>query len=301
MRYVVGYVPNRHGTDALNLAVTLAGSRSVHLDVVVVLRAEAPTHLGRAIPNRIYESRLEEHGNEWLAEAMALVPEGLSATGHVRLAESVAEGLIDVAVDPDLGGEADAIVLGAAEHGLRGRLALGSVAGALLHSSPVPVALAPTDYVAHPAITRVTCATGTRQGATALLEVAIGAAARRRVPLRLMSLVTLDARDWDEERHVDTVAAEEHADRLAATAREALPPECPVSSVIGRGNTLEECVSSLDFLDDEIVLVGSSRLAGPRRLFLGASAMKMLRVLEVPMVVVPRDYVLPDEDETGEW
>ncbi len=36
-------------------------------------------------------------------------------------------------------------------------------------------------------------------------------------------------------------------------------------------------------------MVGSSRLSAPKRLFLGSTAAKMLRVLDVPMVVVPRD------------
>lgn len=296
MRYVVGYVPNQHGRDAVNLAVTLAGERGAHLDVVVVLRAQLPSAPGRATPDRLYLSRLEDHGREWLAQGLADVPDGVSASGHVRYAESVAEGLIDAAVDPVLGGEAAAIVLGAAEYGLRGRFTVGSVAAALLHSAPVPVALAPTGYEPHPSITRITCATGTRQGAEALVEVAIGTAARRGIPLRLMSLVTLDAPDWDEERHASTDAAETHAAGLAAQARERLPEECVVTTAVGRGDTVEECVASLDFSDSEVVLVGSSRLAGPRRLFLGPSAMKMLRALEVPMIVVPRDYEFPEGD-----
>jgi nucleotide-binding universal stress UspA family protein len=36
------------------------------------------------------------------------------------------------------------------------------------------------------------------------------------------------------------------------------------------------------------VLVGSSRLATPKHLFLGSTAAKMLRELPVPMIVVPR-------------
>lgn len=295
MRYVVGYVPNQHGADALSLAVTLAQPRSAHLDIVVVLRVESQGVAGRAVPGRLYLAELEEQAREWLGEAMARLPEGVDATGHVRFADSVAEGLIEAATDPALGEEAALIALGAAERGIRGRITIGSVASALLHAAPVPVALAPTEYEPHPAISRVTCATGTRQGAEVLVDVAIGSSARRRVPLRLISLVTLDTQDWDEERHDDTDVAEQHAEGLAERARAVLPPECPVTTAIGRGDTLEECVSSLDFADSELVMVGSSRLAGPRRLFLGPTAMKILRALEVPMIVVPRDYVLPDE------
>jgi nucleotide-binding universal stress UspA family protein len=36
------------------------------------------------------------------------------------------------------------------------------------------------------------------------------------------------------------------------------------------------------------VLVGSSRLAQPRRLFLGSTAAKMLHEITVPVIVVPR-------------
>ena len=51
----------------------------------------------------------------------------------------------------------------------------------------------------------------------------------------------------------------------------------------------------VEWHDGDIIMVGSSRLSAPRRLFLGSTAAKMLRVLDVPMVVVPRDQV-GDED-----
>jgi nucleotide-binding universal stress UspA family protein len=43
--------------------------------------------------------------------------------------------------------------------------------------------------------------------------------------------------------------------------------------------------------------VGSSRLAQPRRLFLGSTAAKILRELPVPMVVVPRTAPQNQEGE----
>ena len=54
------------------------------------------------------------------------------------------------------------------------------------------------------------------------------------------------------------------------------------------GSTIEDAVQALDWHQGELVLVGSSRLAAPRRLFLGSTAAKMLRELPVPMIVVPR-------------
>jgi nucleotide-binding universal stress UspA family protein len=62
-----------------------------------------------------------------------------------------------------------------------------------------------------------------------------------------------------------------------------------VTSTIVDGRTVEEAVSKLEWQDGDLIMVGSSRLSAPKRLFLGSTAAKMLRVLEVPMMVVPRD------------
>ena len=293
MRYVVGYVPNQRGVDAVTLAATLAAARAATLDVVVVLPVDRAT-LDMYSPDHAYFTQLEKQGREWLDAALAHVPEGVTATGRLVRGETITEGLIEAATDPAYGPEAGLVVIGASHRGLRGLFTAGSVADALLHSSPVPVALAPADYEGHPGITRITCAIGTREGADALLDVAVDTARRRGVPLRLMSLVALgEVADEEHDARVD--AAQAHANRLAERAAAALPAGADVTSVVGRGDSLEDCVQVLDFAPSEIVLVGSSRLGGPRRLFLGASANKMLRALPVPMVVVPRDYEPPAE------
>lgn len=296
MRYVVGYVPNQRGVDAVTLAATLAAARAATLDVVVVLPVDRAT-LDMYSPDHAYFTQLEKQGREWLDEALSHVPDGVTAAGRLVRSESITEGLIEAATDPAHGPEAGLVVVGATTAGLRGRFSVGSVAGALLHSSPVPVALAPADYEGHPGITRITCAIGTREGADALLDVAIDSAARRGVPLRLMSLVAVGD-DSQEDGDARTVAAQAHAARLAERAGAALPPGVPVEAVVGSGDDLEDCVHALDFAPSEIVLVGSSRLGGPRRLFIGASASKILRALPVPMVVVPREYEPPAEGST---
>lgn len=289
MRYVVGYVANRGGDEAVHLALTLAGGIGVRLDIVVVLPVDEPSYQIYS-PDRAYHRNLEKQGQEWLDQALRIVPEGVQAQGLLRQAESITEGLIEAAVDPELGPEAEAIVIGASHGGLIGHFTAGSVANALLHSAPVPVALAPNGYEPEPEITRITCATGTRQGFEALLDVAITAAARRKVPLRLMSLIALD-RD-DESRADRVAAAERHAASMVERATAGLP-DSAVTSVVGIGKTLEHCVGRLDFEPSEVVLLGSSRLAGPKKVFVGASANKILRALPVPIVVVPRDYEEP--------
>ena len=64
-------------------------------------------------------------------------------------------------------------------------------------------------------------------------------------------------------------------------------------TVDGRG--VEDAVGKLDWHDGDLIMVGSSRLSAPRRLFLGSTAAKMLRVLHVPMVVIPREQLTPED------
>lgn len=286
MRYVVGYGPRQRGVDGVNLAATLARSSGATLDLVAVLPSDAPTfHMYS--PDDAFNAEVEEQARGWLADGLARVPEGVSARGHIRRAESITEGLLAEATDPDRG-EAALIVVGTHHRVRSGGFGLGSLADALLHASVVPVALAPAGYEGHPGVGRITCAAGTRPGSEALVDNAIRLAAQWRVPLRLMSLVAVGEYGGDDRRLQWTELAESHVAGLASRASAALGPQCPVTTVVGDGDSLEDAVGGLDFIDSEVVMVGSSRLAQPKRLFLGQSASKIMRVLPVPMIVWPR-------------
>ena len=286
MRYVVGYGPRQRGVDGVNLAATLARSSGATLDVVAVLPSDAPTfHMYS--PDDAYNAEVEEEGREWVEDGLAHVPEGVRADGHLRRAESITQGLLDAATDPERG-EAGLIVVGTYHRVRSGRFGLGSLADALLHSSTVPVALAPADYEAPPRITRITCAVGMQPGNEGLFDSAVRLAAEWRVPLRLMSLVAVGEGGGRERRQEWAQRAEQHAAGLVEKAVAALPAECAVSSVVGQGDSLEDAVAGLDFEDSEVVMIGSSRLAAPKRLFLGHSASKIMRALPVPMIVWPR-------------
>ena len=72
------------------------------------------------------------------------------------------------------------------------------------------------------------------------------------------------------------------------TVRGSLPAGIEAEALVGAGSDIEDAVSRIDWLPGEVALVGSSRLAQPRRLFLGSTAGRILRALPVPMIVVPR-------------
>lgn len=286
MRYVVGYGPRQRGVDGVNLAATLARSSGATLDLISVLPSDAPTfHMYS--PDEAFNAEVEEQGREWLQDGLAHVPAGVSAEGHLYRAESITQGLIDAAIDPERG-EAAMIVVGTLHRVRSGRFWLGSLADALLHASTVPVALAPAEYPGHPRITRITCAIGMQPGTEDLLDAAVRMAGEWKVPLRLMSLVAVGEGGDDERRQKWSGLAQQHAAPLVERATAALPADCPVTTVVGQGDSLEEAVLGLDFTDSEVVLIGSSRMAQPKRLFLGQSASKIMRALTVPMIVWPR-------------
>lgn len=282
---VVGYTATDAGADALVLGERLAVALGAHLHLVTVLPAEGSRNAA-VPPERAYEDHIRGQARGWLNTAARTLPAGLGHSGHVRFAESFAEGL--VAAAEEFG--ARLIVVGTATGGLFGRHRLGTVASSLVHSSSVPVALAPagTRETGHTPMGRVTAAVGTRSGASALLDAAISFAMAGGVPLRLVSLVAFDVPPGLDTGAIRTVG-DSHVQSVLSTARSQLPEGLLAEVEHAAGETVEEAVSQLDWQDGEVVLVGSSRLAQPRRLFLGSTAAKMLHELPVPMIVVPRN------------
>lgn len=279
---VVGYTATDAGADALALGVRLAAASGANLNVLIVLPSDERSVI--TPPDAGYERHLRTTAEGWLATAAVSIPDTVMHRGHVRYAESFAEGLVTLADDLT----ASHIVVGAANGGLRGRHRLGTVANELMHSSDVPVVLAPEGSRSVDApVTRITAAVGTRPGAEVLLSEAVSLASSTGAPLRLLSLATVDLPSG-LDTGVIRLAGTAHADAVLAQAIAALPAGVEADVVRAAGRDIEEAVQQIDWLPGELAVVGSSRLAQPRRLFLGSTAAKMLHVLPVPMIVVPR-------------
>ncbi|WP_333894755.1 universal stress protein [Mycolicibacterium gadium] len=287
MKLIVGYLATPGGADALALGVRLARTLGAELGVSIILPPD------RMVPSLVpvggYDEHLAEQAERWLAEARASIPADVVAGTHVSFDDSYADGLIKEAARV----QADLIVVGGSGGGLAGPYSLGSVVNELLHSAPVPVAVAPrgSRHWSENRVREVTCAIGERAGADLLLDTAVRFSRAAGTPLRLVSLVALDPMFGTLRGDDDAVRARAlaHAEHTLETAKSRLPEDFPVTSAIVDGRTVEEAVSKLVWRDGDVIMVGSSRLSAPKRLFLGSTAAKMLRVLEVPMVVVPRD------------
>ncbi|WNG83184.1 universal stress protein [Mycobacterium sp. ITM-2016-00316] len=286
MRLAVGYLATPGGADAVALGVRLARSLGAELDVCMVLPPDRG--VPAMVPTGGYDELLAAQAGEWLNEALAGVPDDVVAHSHVSVSDSTADGLINEV--KRLG--ARAVVVGGSGGGLAGSYSLGSVVNELLHSAHVPVAVAPkgTRLSAVERVREVTCAIGERAGAGTLLNVAVRACKASDVPLRLVSLVALDPMFGSLRGDADALRerAMNHARRALEETKESLPEGFSVTATVAEGASVEDAVSRLPWHDGDVIMVGSSRLAAPRRLFLGSTAAKMLRVLDVPMIVVPR-------------
>ena len=138
MRYVVGYSANARGHDAVNLAVSLALGRGATLDLVLVV-PEVQQFGAAHAPKAGFENLLHEQAQEWLDQALALVPAAVPAKVHIRTGDSDAHALIEAA--EELG--ADMLIIGATSNGIFKRFTIGSVASALLHASRRPAGRRP--------------------------------------------------------------------------------------------------------------------------------------------------------------
>ena len=290
MRYVVGYQLDERGADAVALGVAIARAQDAKLDLMLVLGEDAP--YVAANPEGGHVDPEERQVIAAQRTALGMVPDDVKAEFHVRQGSSFAAVLIEAAVEF----EAALIVVGAASNGLFKRYTVGSVANSLLHASPIPVALAPRGYHRMEPIRRLTAFIGERRGADAAVDVALVASRRRDVPLRFVSLVELDERG---EHGENVNAAHRHANTLLVDAAQKLPEGHEASVEVAHGRTFEEAVDSIEWLDGELVIIGSSRLAQKRRLFMGTTANKILRALPVPMVVVPLEYERAESHPLG--
>lgn len=288
---LVAYLSTPGGKDALDLAIALARVFHADLDICMVLPPTNPAQQAAATGNADYAEMLDDQASAWLEEATAAVPDDVVAEGRIAFHDNIAEGLMAEAERS----ECDAVVVGGSGGGLIGRHSLGSVVNDVLHVSSRPVVLTPRGIHDAPSWTprRITCAIGRRPGAAPLLRAALDACERTGLPLRLVSLVTGDDRvsGWRAEESDRTAAAtaDAHLSELVVEVRERLGPDHQIASAVLSAKTTEQAIASLEWDEGDIIFVGSSRLAQPLHLFLGATAAKMLRVLSVPMVVVPKD------------
>lgn len=290
MTILVGFTGTTGGEDALSTAAMLANALDTGIEVVMILPKERAMS-ALTPPSQSYISMVREQARSWLNVAAEHNPEIQKTTikTHIRYANGPTEGLIESIEEF---GPVDGLVVGGGRHGGFGRITLGSIGSTLVFSCPVPLAIAPRGMRNRKAtpLTRLTVGVGTKGGRIPLLEEAKKYARQSGAAIRLISLLPLDTPD-KKAQVTATQAAKDHALQALEQARELIGSDIEITTDIALGDSIEDAAQSLDWQPGEIMMLGSGRLAAPKRLFLTSTGNKILRSCPVPLLIVPRGDV----------
>jgi nucleotide-binding universal stress UspA family protein len=304
MTMLVAYAPDGHGRAVLHLAAMLARSADDDLLVCAVVPTSWPPSPARV--DAEYQEQVRHAAEDALAAARERLPDDVPVSSVVHHARSTPAGLLEVAEQH----EASIIVTGSSSGGGPGSVTLGSVTTRLLHSSPIPVALAPRGFRVPPGarVTRVTAAFGS--DSDDLVVAAAGVAARVGATLRLGSFAVRSRAPYTVAvgREADDSAVREWVADIVAAQQDVLervrglpsvPEHC--DAVVGRGETWEDALEDIEWTDGDVLAVGSSSIGPVARVFLGSRSSKIVQHAPVPVVAVPRGVIaeLAEEAATG--
>lgn len=294
MSIVVGVAPGHLAEAAVHLGVLLARSYTQDLVIASVVAQSWPPSRHSKDPE--YQRALHQRAEAAIAAARAVVPDDIAVTEVVLDASSARKGLLQVCEDHD----ALRLVVGAAREAEHGQLTLGSISQGLMQSAHLPVAIAPHGFTIHPGdrLSRITAAYSGSETSGELILGAAAIAAEAGVAVRIASFamrpqaittaaIGLEIQDEVIEEWENVIRA--HADELlgAIAGLERQPAAVEVS--VGVGESWGEAMRSIEWLANEVLLVGSSSLGALARVSLGSHATKILRNSPVPVVVVPRN------------
>src|SRR5918997_287905 len=260
------------GRDALYLGRMLARSGDVTLSVCVVV-PQAWDHPSPARVDAEYAAFLDRYAEEAIAGAREFLRDTVRVEYTSTSAPSATEGLIAIAAERD----AALVVLGSARHGPLGRFAAGGITTEMLHTSPIPVALAPRGYrpSSDARLGRVTCAfSGSTQSRSAF-DAAVQLGRRHGVPLRLITFVVHDRQMYPSQVGYDAEAMVAEQWRAQATeaqekALATLSDDVEVEGGVVGGRDWEGALDSLPWEEGRAGRSGS--MSSPARLRSAPSA-----------------------------
>jgi nucleotide-binding universal stress UspA family protein len=291
MTIIAGFSSSRQGSAPINLATQLA--RTTGAKVVAAAVVERARPAGADPIEDEYQGYLASQASASLERVVDPVSGDVDISVTVHQSTSIPNGLMELAGQHS----ADLVVVGSSSSGLLGRVALGSVTERLVHTSQVPVAIAPRGYPPSPVpIQRLTVAYGGGADAVGLIATSAELAKQWNVQLRIASFTArpftmfggsiersaeeLVVRQWTRKT---TDAVVQQLDD--ARARVSIPD---VDLVIGSGTEWREAVESVGWKAGDMLLLGSGAAGPLAHVFLGSAASKILRHAPVPIMIVPR-------------
>ncbi len=294
MTLLIGYSPHKDDLGVIELACQFARSdaQKVHA-LTVVPQGWATAVAGDT--DRDFQEWAAAEGEASATEALrylATQPDVESAADWVS-GRSVPQALLDQIERVD----ASMIVVGSGENGPRGYVTVTSKTDRLLHSSSVPIAIAPRGYHAGPSarVVRVTVGFRDDDATWTLLSRTADICRRTGANLRLVtfalrhkSMVTssvsgaedLVFAQWRRQAQAGQAEAVDYLRSQGFT-------DDTLETVVAEGRSWGGAMDTMEWGRGDVLVVGSSSTHKLAQVFLGSSAAKILRNSTVPVVVVP--------------
>ncbi len=291
MTVVVGYRADKVGLSGLYLAVGIARSLETSLTVATIVPRSWPTpSLARVDAEYAYwaEHLAENSANEARKYLFPLA-EGLEVNYCQRAHRSVPSGLAELAEEVG----AEILVLGSLASSGRVHMVVGTTADRLLHSSPVPVAISSPGYHSRTGrLTRLTCAYSAVPQSVDVVRRCAEYAERMRIPMRVMTFAVRGRTMYPPDVGLD--AEDAILEAWAVQARD-VQETLKVDGVIGddvslrviTGHSWLEALHRADWVDGEILALGTSPGGDIRKVFLGVRSSQIIRHSPVPVLALP--------------
>ncbi|KHO26921.1 universal stress protein [Mycolicibacterium setense] len=292
MTVVVGYLAGKGGASALHLAVGAARSLNTSLAVATVV----PRPWLNPSPARVdaeyaeYAAQLAASSAEQARQHIAALDDRLDVSFHKFAHRSVSGGLLDAVVELD----AEVLVLGSAADGQLGQVVAGSTADRLLHSCPVPLAISPRGYrrPKSAGLARITCAFPGSPDTVAVVRQVTDLSRRLHTPMRVVTFAVRGRNMYPPT--VGLNAEDAILQEWAKQAQQALI-RLKDDTIVGddvdlqlaTGNDWREALDGIDWLEGEILAIGTTPGGAVARVFLGSHGSKILRHSPVPVLVLP--------------
>ena len=294
MTIIAGFSSSRQGSAPINLSKQIADTTGEKIIAAAVVERVLPP--GSDPIEDEYRHFLAARALASLERVVEQVRGDLDITVTVHHSTSIPNGLMELA---DQHG-ADLVVVGSSSSGLLGRVTLGSVTDRLVHTSRVPVALAPRGYPPRPVpLQRLTAGYGGGADAVGLIATSAELAQQWQVRLRIASftvppltqfagLIEQSAEELVVQQWISrtTDAAVKQLGEARATV--SMPD---VDVVIGTGTGWQEAVDDIAWEPGDALLLGSGAAGPMAQVFLGTAAARILRHAAVPVMIVPRRHV----------
>jgi nucleotide-binding universal stress UspA family protein len=296
MTVVAGFSSSRQGSGPLNLAAQLA--RTTGEKVVAAAVVERALPVGVDPIEDEYRGYLASRARTSLEQMVDQMRGDLDISVTVHQSTSIPHGLMELAAEHG----ADVVVVGSSSSGLLGRITLGSVTERLVHTSKVPVALAPRGYPWSPVpVQRLTVAFGGGADAVGLVAGGVDLAQQWKVRLRIAAFTVppLTMFGGSIERSAEELVVQRWTRRTTDDAARQLDhvragvavPDVDV--VVGTGTGWREAVDDVVWEPGDVLVLGSGAAGPMAQVFLGTAASKILRHAPVPVMILPRRPAAP--------